>query len=274
MGEDPANDVKAEDGPIGLLRLAAAVSIFWIIGVICLLVSSKPPDELNKWGDYAAGASAPLAFLWLIVAVVLQSRELREQRKELKLTREELKLTRQEFKLQRQVMKAQQEEARRQADFVQMQTSILTETHNKDRMDAEFTAAAAYAASFIRRYKDSLVFRSGEPHQRDDTPISIDFTDDLTDELLIASAAQKLRNEVRTSWYKGYSGRLLTRYPHDFRRLYEAIQESVAQLETSEGLQTMRVRALEIEQLGHTLRSMKPRVANYPRDNETEDPVG
>ncbi|MES0879711.1 hypothetical protein [Roseibium sp. SCP14] len=35
--------------------------------------------KLNEFGDYLAGSFAPLAFLWLIIAVLIQSRELKAQ---------------------------------------------------------------------------------------------------------------------------------------------------------------------------------------------------
>lgn len=50
--------------------------------------------SINELGDFFAGAFAPLAFLWLVVAVFIQSRELKEQREELKLTNKEYKLMR------------------------------------------------------------------------------------------------------------------------------------------------------------------------------------
>jgi hypothetical protein len=40
---------------------------------------------LGEIGDPLAGIFAPLAFLWLVAAVLVQSQELQEQRKELKL---------------------------------------------------------------------------------------------------------------------------------------------------------------------------------------------
>lgn len=43
--------------------------------------------ELNEFGDFLAGAFAPLAFLWLVIAVILQGRELAKQREELAITR-------------------------------------------------------------------------------------------------------------------------------------------------------------------------------------------
>ena len=36
--------------------------------------------KLNEFGDFLAGTFAPLAFLWLVLAVILQSAELKEQR--------------------------------------------------------------------------------------------------------------------------------------------------------------------------------------------------
>ncbi|EKF60561.1 hypothetical protein QWE_05828 [Agrobacterium albertimagni AOL15] len=74
---------------------------------------------LNEWGDFVAGVSAPLAFLWLVVAVFIQSKELSEQRAELRLTRRE-------FELNRDVMKAQAEDAKQQAAYIGQQTALMT----------------------------------------------------------------------------------------------------------------------------------------------------
>lgn len=49
--------------------------------------------SFNELGDFLAGAFAPVAFLWLIVAVYIQSRELAAQRAELSLTREEMEVS-------------------------------------------------------------------------------------------------------------------------------------------------------------------------------------
>ncbi len=61
----------------------------------------------NAIGDTLAGIFAPLAFIWIVVTVFLQSQELREQRKELELTRAELKLARKAQEEQLKVMQAQ-----------------------------------------------------------------------------------------------------------------------------------------------------------------------
>lgn len=49
---------------------------------------------LNALGDFIAGFAAPLAFLWLFVATMVQSQELALQREELRLTREEMEFAR------------------------------------------------------------------------------------------------------------------------------------------------------------------------------------
>lgn len=53
----------------------------------------------NEKGDTLAGLAGSLAFLWIIITVLLQSKELKLQRIELGETREEIKLTRQAYEV-------------------------------------------------------------------------------------------------------------------------------------------------------------------------------
>ena len=55
------------------------------------------PSEI---GDTLAGIAGALAFLWIIVTVLLQSQELKEQREELKRNREESEIMNQSLRLQ------------------------------------------------------------------------------------------------------------------------------------------------------------------------------
>ncbi|MCV0424427.1 MAG: hypothetical protein K5905_03055 [Roseibium sp.] len=99
-----------------------------------MLIAAKPPSGCmapNEIGDFLAGVFAPIAFIWLAFAVVLQSRELSAQEKVLRLTKEELKLTR--------------EEAERQRSALEEQAKIMAETA---RLNAEQQA---------RRDLDTLV---------------------------------------------------------------------------------------------------------------------
>lgn len=60
----------------GLLTLAViAAFLFFLAGVD---ISSKKL-ELNAFGDYLAGSSTFLAFMWLIITVIIQTLELRNQ---------------------------------------------------------------------------------------------------------------------------------------------------------------------------------------------------
>ena len=65
----------------------------------------SPPNEI---GDTLAGIAGTLAFLWIIVTVMMQSKELRAQR-------EELSLTRNEFQRMAKAQEAQQESLEAQA---------------------------------------------------------------------------------------------------------------------------------------------------------------
>ena len=65
---------------------------------------SAPPNEI---GDTLAGFAGALAFVWIIVTVMLQSRELKAQREELRLTRSEMEEQRKATQDMARSMKAQ-----------------------------------------------------------------------------------------------------------------------------------------------------------------------
>ncbi|MGI9402766.1 MAG: hypothetical protein ACR2O0_16030 [Rhizobiaceae bacterium] len=99
----------------------------------------RPPNEI---GDFLAGIFATLAFIWLMVAVFLQSMELAAQREELSLTREELKE-------QRKVMRATMAESRKQAEFIGQQTEILrSEQTSREQSEADDLFRARCAKFF------------------------------------------------------------------------------------------------------------------------------
>lgn len=66
-------------GFITVMYLAICIGHLFLVK--CGLKSLKAM-ELNALGDYLAGTFAPLAFLWLVVAVFVQKEELRAQLKE------------------------------------------------------------------------------------------------------------------------------------------------------------------------------------------------
>ena len=73
-------------GICGTLAWAIIIALLLTLNVNPLL--SLRPNEL---GDFLAGAVAPLAFLWLVVTVFQQHRELKLNTKALQLQAEELK---------------------------------------------------------------------------------------------------------------------------------------------------------------------------------------
>jgi hypothetical protein len=77
--------------------LATAVWLILFCAYCCSDWSNIRELRPNEIGDVAAGASAPLAFLWLVVAVFLQKDELRLQRQEIKQSRLTLELQTEEL---------------------------------------------------------------------------------------------------------------------------------------------------------------------------------
>lgn len=124
--EDPSAPTSTYSSKV--VRGASSATVLWLAGVVVMPLLMERPDKLNEWGDYVAGAAAPLAFLWVVVAVLLQTWELRAQR-------EDLAISHRELILQREVSTAQAAEAKRQADFIGMQIAILEE-ERKDRRRA------------------------------------------------------------------------------------------------------------------------------------------
>lgn len=111
----------------GWVIFGSILTVAYVCGVAFVLLSDsaesvlhlKQTDfTLNTFGDFLAGVCAPLAFLWLFVATMVQSQELA-------LQRDELILTRLEFQQSRDVARQQAEEARSQAAFIGAQTRIL-----------------------------------------------------------------------------------------------------------------------------------------------------
>lgn len=94
-------------------------------GFLSTFVSCRTSNEL---GDFLAGAFAPLAFLWLAGAVLIQSRELKAQR-------EELAETRKEMEAMSKAANAQTDEARASKEFIGKQTAIMQNQLEREQLD-------------------------------------------------------------------------------------------------------------------------------------------
>lgn len=153
-------EIKAR---VGWLWFGIGVTLLYVGALYLLLPSPKTCDQaaglvryfdcydLNAVGDFLAGVFAPIAFLWLVVAVLIQSQELSLQRQELAATRAEVTEN-------RKVAQAQADEARRQAEFIGKQTQIL----EAERQRAEMAGVDAEIAALIAGLVDTLriTFRS------------------------------------------------------------------------------------------------------------------
>jgi len=144
----------------------ATIAYFLGLAAFLILFGKFPLKllDLNEAGDFFAGAFAPLAFVWLVVAVFLQKQELGAQREqlsqqmeELKLSRAELKLNREELQLNRELLQEQSEELRKQSEDISSQRIALDENTNIRRFETE-------CESFIRKLILELrKFRWSEP---------------------------------------------------------------------------------------------------------------
>jgi hypothetical protein len=95
--------------------------------------------DSNEIGDTLAGIFAPLAFIWIVVTVFLQSQELAEQRRELSLTREELRLAR--------------EAQEKMVEAAQIQASIFSDEKLSRDQSHAFSEVCAIADEIMRLAK-------------------------------------------------------------------------------------------------------------------------
>lgn len=163
---------------IALTNYVLIISAVWLAVALYLGWNAQAPDgcsgtfsclAANEWGDYLAGVFAPLAFFWLVAAVFVQSKELAEQREELRLTREE-------FKHNRAVMSAQADEARRQAEFIGLQTEILSrqdEVNRSEQQNAKFDSTLYDLSNLIDLSLTKINTLTGQ--QKDGTLVGLKF---------------------------------------------------------------------------------------------------
>ena len=77
-----------------LTTTGIAVSVLWIVCFCALLYLKRDTLntlKVNEWGDFFAGAVAPLAFLWLVLGYAQQGEELRLSNAALLSQQEELR---------------------------------------------------------------------------------------------------------------------------------------------------------------------------------------
>ncbi|MDO6797603.1 hypothetical protein [Shimia thalassica] len=105
-----------------------------------LVLLESPPNEL---GDALAGVAGTLAFLWIIVTVLLQSRELASQREELRLTREE--------------MEGQKKATQEMAGAMKVQAEIFLEEQQQRREER----TASVLDALLDKFRDASIALAG-----------------------------------------------------------------------------------------------------------------
>jgi hypothetical protein len=157
LSEEDQGAGKASEKGFSIIGVAVLCTVVWCGAAMSFALLSPLPTPcggplrcmaLNEWGDFIAGVSAPLAFLWLVVAVFIQSKELSEQRAELRLTRRE-------FEQNRKVMEEQAEEARKQAEFIGVQTALLQKqvaADDRTRQEAQLESVLSELSLMIQQH--------------------------------------------------------------------------------------------------------------------------
>jgi hypothetical protein len=231
-----------------ILWVAGGFTFVWM-GMAIYIVTQTiggmlAPDGLNEWGDFVAGVSAPIAFIWLVVAVILQSAELREQRKELALTRQEVKDN-------RAVMDDQ-------AGYIGAQTKIMTDEHKAAEASDILDACIELIATRLRQYFNGLSFSTRVDFLESGGQEFFSFNaranmyEDVPDKIAIAKTTTFLRNKLRE--WKVYNQQLPNKpltapFPHDLNRVYSAVVTSCERINNLPESFKLRAETLEIPEL-------------------------
>ena len=193
-----------------LTILGLGLTAVWVLifGIVIFLRYSKAGElSLNQWGDFLAGASAPLALLWLVIGYFQHGDELRLNTEALQLQQQELKLQVKETAnlvdaANRQAQAAHQDlEDRRKREARQAEPEFVSAGASYSQNEVSIKLknrggeARMVSIRYTGRYKpifppkayietngspDTLVFRPGRNHAID---LPIRFTIKSTDRL-------------------------------------------------------------------------------------------
>lgn len=156
---------QATDKRSPIIGGALILTIGFLALLVALLSVGKLPDgcvsglwlidrlsclEPNALGDTFAGAFAPVAFVWLVAAVLLQRNELAAQRQELREGR--------------RVAAEQVEEARKNVRLIEIQTEILAEQRKSSAQqdaDSDLVELCATAVKLFSSMVTGTVINDG-----------------------------------------------------------------------------------------------------------------
>lgn len=135
---------------------------FLIFGFICFhYVDFSKKLSLNELGDLLAGAFAPLAFMWMVITILMQGKELRLQREELSMQRAELAHSSAQLERQSNLMEEEQyiETQKEQLNEIQdhlivfnkmfVGKELLSENYNVKIFNGRVTARGFFKHQFF-----------------------------------------------------------------------------------------------------------------------------
>jgi hypothetical protein len=257
-------------GAIIAFCCGGVLSVVWIIFALIFLFHQPAPcsngldcfRNVNDWGDFWAGTFSPLAFIWLVVAVFLQSMELREQR-------QELALTRLEFKENRAVAQAQAEESHRQAEYIGKQTDLLQlqeQRYREREVDANFDAAIEALAATLSNYDHIWEFST--THRDVSIYFRLDDYKKDSDRRIVTAAGQELRAALRKLRERepdpNHPLILQCRYPYDFARTFRMVLITLDAYELLQGRSRSLAQALELKALRRNMEFIINRSPKLP----------
>jgi hypothetical protein len=278
--QDHSSEVEVSPSEVKLPRVSVAIltsaiifTILWLVSAGIIAWSASPPEEpmgLNEWGDFVAGVSAPIAFIWLVVAVALQSIELREQRKELALTRAE-------FRSSRAVMKAQADEAKRQAEYIEQQTNLLVEEKDDRHFASIYDANIGRISTRLRQYPNAwqaVVVEGYDPAGQaygSDLSLRAGKFSDLDNDYIIPHSVKGVRTNIRELKATYEDRELGQKFPYDFQRLYVAVMEGADRISALPELYRTKADTLELDELKTQLAYIADRTGSKPFTAVSDD---
>jgi hypothetical protein len=269
------SNVKLPVISVYILKGAAAFTAVWLAFAIIFAIidrySATDKMTINSWGDFVAGVSAPIAFIWLVVAVALQSIELREQRKELALTRSE-------FKSSRLVMKAQADEAKRQAEFIEQQTNLLVDEKTDRDAQSIFDASIELISTRLRQYQTAwhvILITDHDEKGPSGTELVLRNGNipDTDQRFIIARSVQAVRTEIRKLRDKYENNEVHAKYPYDFNRLYVGVITGMNRISSLPDSFKIRAETLELDELREQLIYIAQRTGTKPFDNLSSEKI-
>lgn len=208
--DDPARAPKASKV---VLLVASISSLMWILAALyasrelaCTVDAQglRSCLRLNEWGQFIAGAVGPLMFAWLVIAVSLQSTELREQRRELVLARRECEQNRDVLS--------------EHTSYIGVQTRLLLEAEKNEEFRAKLAVLRQWTLTACRQRVWSAKKTWDDGYLTKDLPTgSIDFLVELSIRL------KRAQQDYATGGLNGSWDKLTASNPDVLRELIDRI---------------------------------------------------